>query len=61
MAETNRCVYPQSFATAKAIGDMLDGIIADQEAAASFYLDTKEEHSKPLFTEGPCGRGLLFL
>ncbi len=52
MAETRRCVYPQSFATAKALGDMLDGIVANQEAAASLYLDTKEEHSNPLFTEG---------
>jgi hypothetical protein len=52
MAQTKKCVYPQSFATAQALDDMLDGIIANQEAAASLYLDTKEEHSNPLFTEG---------
>jgi len=43
MAETKRCAYPQSFATAKTLNDTLDGIIANQDAAASFYLDTKEE------------------
>jgi hypothetical protein len=52
MDETRQCVYPQSFPTATTLVDALDDIIADPEAAASLYLDTKEEHSNPLFTEG---------
>jgi hypothetical protein len=46
MPENNKCVYPQSFATAEALGDTLDGIVANQEAAAGFSLNTKE-HSNP--------------
>ena len=52
MAATNRCVYPQSFTTAMPLNDTLDAIVANQATAASFYLDTKEEHSNPLYTEG---------
>jgi hypothetical protein len=52
MAETRKHVYPQSFATAGTLDDVLDGVVANQETAASLYLDTKEEHSNPLFTEG---------
>ena len=51
-AAVAECQYPQSHATTGPIQDALDSIVANRSQCASFYLDTKEEHSRPWPFEG---------
>ncbi|HEY7323919.1 MAG TPA: hypothetical protein VH520_03750 [Streptosporangiaceae bacterium] len=46
------CQYPQSHATKRPLGEEIAAIAASRPLAASFYLDTKEEHSRPWPFEG---------
>jgi hypothetical protein len=46
------CQFPQSNATKRSIDEEVGAIADNRSLAASFYLDTKEEHSRPWPFEG---------